>query len=186
MTITAQRNALMGATVLLIVASVGVVLWSLGSLESVATSSVQGNRERSTPQVPSTTTVANVNNKVAARSLRRPLYDPPPSPPRAPVKKPDPRPRTPPPPPSLNITLVGTILDAEQNFAILADADGNFDVKAVGESLELEPKGMVLKSVEAESVTVDHQGRVSTLKLDRSKKARAGGNRGNNRRRNRP
>jgi type II secretory pathway component PulC len=89
----------------------------------------------------------------------------------------------------LDVTLVGTIIESDQSLAIVADSSGKFDIKGVGESLELSPQGMTVKTIESERVTLQFQGRQSTVELDRSTKtAKAakgdgGGKRGSNRRR---
>ena len=43
--------------------------------------------------------------------------------------------------------LVGTIIQAEQSLAIVADATGEFDVKGIGESLELSPQGITVEQL---------------------------------------
>jgi type II secretory pathway component PulC len=126
-----------------------------------------------------------MGDRVVARQLRRPLYDPPAPPPARPPKPPTPvvapaaRPS-----PQLDVTLVGTIIEAENSLAILADSTGKFDVKGVGESLELSTEGITVQGIESEQVTLQYQGRRSTVTLDRSrKKAGSSGNREKKRRR---
>ena len=126
---------------------------------------------------------------LAARPLRRPLYDPPPKPPAPkPVvaETPAPPPSSPPPQAKLDVVLVGTIIQPEQSLAIIADAAGEFDVKGVGESLELTPQGITIATIESERVTLLYQGRPTMIEIDRKQpqdEANAG-NRGGNRRRN--
>ena len=134
---------------------------------------------------------ANGDEIDLARSLRGPLYDPPPPPIAAPQVRPTPRPKPTPTLPPLNLTLVGTIIDSEQSLAIIADAAGNFDVKGVGDSLELTPAGVRIGQIESEVITLEYQGRESTIRLDRdrldrevSQRPGGAGRQGNNRRRN--
>jgi hypothetical protein len=83
--------------------------------------------------------------------------------------------------------LVGTIIEAEQSLAIVADAKGDFDVKGIGEPLELSPQGITIKTIEPERVTLSYRGRESTIELDRSAAAdRPARGRAGVRRRNKP
>lgn len=76
---------------------------------------------------------------------------------------------TPPPPTTLNLTLVGTLKENGRGFAILEDSTSKFDVKGVGEALELTPAGVTIKNIQAGEVTVMFQGRESVLTIDKSK-----------------
>lgn len=110
----------------------------------------------------------------AARRLRRPLVDPPPPRVAKPAPREKPKPRE--PKPKLALTLVGTIIEADQRLAIVSDESGNFDIKGPGESLQLEPAGVRVETVDAERVTLQYRGSRSEIELDRSAKPqRAGG-----------
>ncbi len=184
MDITTQRRCLGTLAGGLFAGTVAVVAWSFSGIDSP--SEVRGeNRSRNVGPAIAETDMPSFDDRIAAQSLRAPLYDAPAPPPAArppqPPPKPAPRPKT-----GLDVTLVGTIIESNQSFAILADSMGKFDIKGIGESLELSPQGMTVESIEAEQVTLEYQGRQSTVQLDRSrKKAAAGGERANNRRRNR-
>ncbi|MGB7325361.1 MAG: hypothetical protein WBD31_10860 [Rubripirellula sp.] len=131
-----------------------------------------------------------LSTDVALRSLRSPLYDPPPPAPRpAPVQS-TPKPAVPRPVavPKLGLVLVGTIIDPNGSVAIMSDAEGKFDIKAIGEELDLKPAGVTIDEIESELVTLSYQGSESTVRLQRSvpsANSSGGGNqRPNGRRRN--
>ena len=80
--------------------------------------------------VPETNPEPKLDNAIAVRSVRGPLYDsPPPKPKPKPKPTPRPTPRPEPPPPRLEFKLVGTIIESGQSLAMIEDAEGNFDVK---------------------------------------------------------
>ena len=186
MDITRQRRYLNLTAAGFLAAAGGVAAWTFSDIDETNATASDGGVNQSavaTIEPPSTDLPAD---RVAAQSLRGPLYDPPPpAPPR-----PQPPPRVAPPKvqaaPKLDVTLVGTISEPDQSMAIIADATGNFDIKGVGEPLELTPQGMVVETIDSEQVTLKYQGRESTVVLERSKKNKAagGGSRGNNRKRN--
>ncbi|MEM1068732.1 MAG: hypothetical protein AAGG48_03250 [Planctomycetota bacterium] len=188
MSVTTQRNVIYAIAFGLLIASGVVVAWSFSTLESGSTAERDNDRTSEKGSIPTVAAGMELDESKIARNFRGPLYDPPPAPTRAP----EPVQRQTPPPkptrPSLEWTLVGTIIDSSESLAILADASGNFDVKAAGESLELTPAGITLTRIEAESVTLDWRGQTQTVTLDRDNKTSpANRNRGNNRRnRNRP
>lgn len=186
MNIKTQRHTLIGITIALVVATCGVVAWSFSSLELSSSPATRRGGGAADELVPDSNSLPTLDDAIASRSLRGPLYDPPPPTPRPkPVPRPVPKP-TPAPPPSLDFTLVGTIIQSAQSLAIIEDASGNFDIKGEGESLELTPRGITVQRVESEKVTLDWQGRMATVKLERSEASRKNVGRGSNRRRNRP
>ncbi len=117
-----------------------------------------------------------------ATKLRGPLYDAPKqtTPPKPVVVQP--RVQAPPPKPKLKLTLVGTIINGPQSLAIVSDESGKFDIKGVGESLELEPTGVEISTIGSEKIVVDYDGDQTTIRL--SKEAANRGNKPNNNRRN--
>lgn len=185
MDIAAQQRLLYAIAGSCLLGATGAVYWSTSEIAPVA---VAVDRRATGPaatggeSAPAPTAGVDA---VLLRSLRAPLYDPPPAPPKAPTNvRPVKRPK-PTPPPRLNLTLVGTIIDPDQSLAIVADADGNFDVKGVGDSLELQPAGVQIGHIEAEVITLQYQGKEETIRLDRDASQPAGSRRqGNNRRRN--
>ena len=189
MDVTTQRRCLGILAAGLLTGTVGAVGWSVSGIES--TPNAVSSAKQTTPltEIPRQPSSVRLDETVAARSLRQPLYDPPPEPP---PPKPEPTPRVtekpapPPAPPKLDVTLVGTIIQPDQSLAIVADSTGEFDVKGTGESLELTPQGIIIERIESERVTLLYQGRQSTIELDRSavKKGAAAGNRDGARRRN--
>ena len=68
------------------------------------------------------------------------------------------------------MTLVGTIIEAENSLAIIADPNGQFDVKGIGEILEVDPAGIAVANIEAEQVTLDYRGDTTVLVLERKQK----------------
>ena len=189
MSITTQRNALIALTILLLAAASAAVAWSFSSLSGFTKTASDQTLPRAFVPVPEVNPEPNLDAATISRSLRGPLYDPPPPKPKPkPEPRPTPEPVPPPepPPPRLEFTLVGTIIEAGQSLAMIEDADGNFDVKGEGESLELTPTGITVRSVASEEVTLDWMGRIETVVLQRGKAVRGGINRNNGRRRNRP
>ncbi len=187
MNITIQRNALVVLTILLLAAAGAAVAWSFSSLGGFSGITSDQAAARAAVPVPEANPEPNLDNAITTRSLRGPLYDPPPPKPKTkPKPTPPPTPRPEPPPPRLEFTLVGTIIKSGQSLAMIEDADGNFDVKGEGESLELTPTGITVQNVTSEQVTLNWMGRTETVVLQRNKAARGSSNRNNGRRRNRP
>ena len=183
--ITAQQRLLYAIVGGCLLGTAGAVYWSTSEL---APAGIPVDRRANSPattdgesSIPSAVGV----DAALSRSLRAPLYDPPPTPPQRPPKvRPVSRPK-PTPPPRLNLTLVGTIIDPDQSLAIVADADGNFDVKGVGDSLELQPAGVRIGQIKAEVITLQYQGNESSIRIDKEASRPTGSKRqGNNRRRN--
>lgn len=184
MDITNQRRCLAAIAGGLLVGTAGAIGWSLSGIDTSSPISKLGQGQQIEPAI-SSVDPQPFDERIAAQTLRGPLYDPP-SAPAAPVERPKPTPAPTPQQPKLDLTLVGTIIEANQSIAILSDSSGQFDVKGIGESLELLPAGVTVENIEAEQVTLQYQGRRSTVQLDRSTKKSGGGakQRGNNRRRN--
>ncbi|MEM9588661.1 MAG: type II secretion system protein N [Planctomycetota bacterium] len=176
MNISLQRRLIGAATLALAAGAAGTLWWGLTPIDvdqiraAVSDRTAQGGvaEQESLASPPQDQTLI-------ARRFQRPLQDPPkPAPPKPRaeprVSKPQPAPR-----PSLNLSVVGTIIDQQDRLAIVSDATGKFDVKAVGESLELEPKGVQIESIDAESVVVRYRGTETVLKLSRTKSKRGRG-----------
>ena len=68
------------------------------------------------------------------------------------------------PGPKLDLSLVGTIIESNKSLAIIADPNGGFDVKGVGEMLEIAPDGIVITSIQSGQVTLEHQGKNDDVK----------------------
>jgi len=178
-----QRYLSLAAACLLALAAI-VVIWSVSAIEESDQSIASGRRNPVIGLSELEPADQAHSAGMVTRPLRTPLYDPPakPQPPPEPTKPPAPQPK---PAPKLNLTLVGTIIEADQSLAIIADATGQFDVKGVGEALEISPAGIVIAEIEAEWVKLKYRGQSAQLQLERSKgKTKGnGGNRNNNRRR---
>lgn len=185
MDITTQRRFLTGAAGGLLVGTAAAIGWSLSGIDTPSPLSDVGQQGRVQPATPAIVKSQSFEQRMAARPLRAPLYDPPPAP--VPTKE-QPVPAAP-PQPQLDLTLVGTIIEENRSIAILSDASGQFDVKGIGESLELTPPGVTVESIESEQVTLQFQDGESVesvvVQLDRSLKKSGKTPRGNNRRRNR-
>ncbi len=170
MDVTTQRRSLtMLAGGLLLVAA-GAVGWSVSGID--ASTARPAGATPITKRIDNAAGDAELNDAALKLILRRPLVDPPPPTPQ-PIQ---PRPTVPAsaPPPTLQLTLVGTIIESGKSLAIIADASGAFDVKGVGESLELTPAGVSVKRIESEQVELQFAGKTSTVKLDRDRKNRGG------------
>lgn len=167
MNLDTQRRCLSLLAAALLVGSTGFIAWSLSDVGEIAAKAEVGNADLKLSQA--VEPIQSPIEDFSGMSLRQPLYDPPPQP-----AKPTPRAAPPiarqPKQPSIDVTLVGTIIQSDDRLAILADAAGNFDVKGIGDSLELEPIGMTIEEIESESVTLQWNDRQSVIRLDRSAK----------------
>ena len=160
--------------------------WSLDDIQTTVSPKASRAAGKIPSALPEASQSANPRAELPSK-LRGPLYDPPPPPPAPPVRprpRPQPAPRT--PKPRLQLTLVGTIIDAQQRFAIVADATGEFDVKGVGEDLDLQPSGIRIERIDAEKVTLNFQGTPSTIEIDRNPKPANGNANGKRNRRRVP
>jgi hypothetical protein len=170
MDITTRQRLLYGMAGLFLAAAGGAVYWSLADLgtspSAPATNSAVARPDRRGPDPRD-----SIDQAVLTRSLRGPLHDPPPAKPKPPPSRPVARPQPPPPPASPKLTLVGTLIERDQRLAIVSDEDGKFDVKGVGEALELSPAGVRIAGIDPQQVTVEYQGRRSTIALDKSMRA---------------
>ncbi|MGI9474028.1 MAG: hypothetical protein ACR2NZ_20985 [Rubripirellula sp.] len=185
MDLTRQRRYLNLTAAGFLALTGGVAAWSFSRIDDTEAVAQSNRRNQSEVATTGTSRTDPSAQQVAAQSLRGPLYDPPPPPPPRPQPPPRVEPTKPKAVPKLDVTLVGTIIEADQSMAIIADATGKFDIKGVGEPLELTPKGMIVGNIESEQVTLKFEGRESTVKLERGKKIKSsGGARGNKGRRN--
>lgn len=183
MDISTQQRILYAIAGSCLLGTVAAVYWS-----------TTGVREFVIPPTATKNRIAAVEDPIVAKAilsdanltgaLRGPLYDPPPPVAKPRVELPPAAKPTPPPKPQLDLTLVGTIIDAGQSLAIIADATGKFDVKGIGEALELSPEGVRIDQIESEQITLQYQGNESTIRLDKNKQPANEGKRANNRRRN--
>lgn len=174
MTVRQTNLLIKSMSLLLMAAASGVLWWGWQSPTGKGTEAqAKSSQTNETPEAVNTRGVAIADfSSVWDRPLRGPLYDPPPATPK-PVAKPKPVVRTPPkpktpPPPKLDIRLVGTILESGHSMAIAADATGKVDVKSSGQVLDLEPVGVRIEEIAADTVTVSYNGQTSTLKLSKS------------------
>jgi len=71
----------------------------------------------------------------------------------------------PPTTPSFGIMLVGTVIEANKSLALFRDGLGYFDMKGVGEPLELTPAGAQVANIEPGLATVRYEGRDVRLEL---------------------
>lgn len=186
MDLTTQRRCLVTIAAGFLIGTAGAILWSLSEIDSLGGIDDRAQGQQVQPAIPSQRSSKPFDQRFAAQTLRAPLYDPPSQ--RTPrVEPPQPPTIAPARVPVLELTLVGTIIDDDHRYAIVADASGQFDVKGIGQSLELSPQGITLQTIESEQVTVQYLGRESTVQLDRSHQKPAdatSGKRANKARRN--
>lgn len=172
---TLQRRLLYGAASGCVFVGAVAVAWSLGDVPGPEPAS-PANALR--PQPGQTIAATDTASPATARTqvdlslpLQQTLYDPPPPPPKP---KPTPKPAVvrkpkPSPPPALRLdwTLLGTIIESKRRVAILVDASGKTDIRAIGEKVELAPGGVLVRNIDSETVTLEHRGSRSTLRLKR-------------------
>jgi Type II secretion system protein C len=172
MNVTTQRRFLELIAGGLLASTVGVGVWALRDIDASDSTALNlQSLDQPEYSIPAAPEARQHNDQVLTTSLRGPLYDPPPPAPAPPTKT-APTPiaaPTPTPPPALNLTLVGTLKNNDRGFAILEDSTSKFDVKGVGEALELTPAGVTIKNIQAGQVTVMFQGRESVLTIEASK-----------------
>jgi type II secretory pathway component PulC len=185
MNIASQQRTLYAIAGSCLLGTVGAVYWAVSGVTAGDPSSRSVTADRSAVGDAPQDSESNRSDAALAISLRGPLYDPPPPAPRqSPVVIPQPSP--PPVQKSLPLSLVGTLIDDQQSLAIVSDASGKFDVKGVGDALELTPAGVQIQEIAAEQITLRYQGNVSTIRLKKSRQPEAAGRRGNNNRRRNP
>ncbi len=71
----------------------------------------------------------------------------------------------PPTTPSFGILLVGTVIESNKSLGLFRDGLGYFDLKGVGEPLELTPTGAQVSNIEPEFATLRYEGRDVKLPL---------------------
>lgn len=54
------------------------------------------------------------------------------------------------------------------SVAIVSDLAGEFDVKGVGQTLELSPAGITITKIESDSVTLDYKGSELKIEVDKT------------------
>jgi hypothetical protein len=165
MDVTTQRRCLVALAAGLFAGAAGAVGWSVSAIDGDATMMSQVPSTVRENGATTSQTATSLDLSFASRPLRRPLQDPPPPPP-----PPEPVPqlveeRT--PPPKLDVTLVGTIIQPDQSLAIVADSSGAFDVKGIGQALELSTQGIIVQRIEPEQVTLRFQDRDTIIELSR-------------------
>lgn len=170
MDLTLQRRLLYGAAGGCLLIAAATVVWSLGSLpdsQSVLRPRVAAADDKAATETNGDAVEGDRAGVDLALPLQQTLYDPPPPPKAKP--KPQPKPavvrRPTPPPVRLDWTLLGTIIEPQRRVAILSDATGKTDIRAVGEKVDLKPAGVLVHQVDSEAVTLELRGSRSTLRL---------------------
>ena len=166
-TMKSKRLAMRTATGLMLAGSVATCAWTFSEVKVPDAVPSNVGPRFSADDVEAEAAESLSPSRFASLRLQRPLVDPPPKPvvEKKPVvvkTKPKPPPRV-----KLPLTLIGTIINPPNNLAILSDSSGKFDVKAVGESLELDPVGMEIESIGSEQVVIAFNGNRETFELDR-------------------
>ncbi len=186
MDIATQQRLLSCLAGTFLLGTIGAVYWSAAAIEPAGVAGRPAGKQPVIGEEP-VVSAPPADNTRLAMPLRGTLYDPPePKPTPPPTVKVQPKTTPPPSKPKLNLTLVGTIIQSDQSLAIIADESGKFDVKGVGEPLELSPLGVRIQKIESEQITLQYQGDESTIRLEKKSsgpKGGGGGRRANNRRR---
>ena len=183
MDVTTQRRCLSALAGSLLLGTIGAGAWSLSGLPK-APMTVQAIRPAEvSPQNDGTDSASTrIAPELLRLSLRSPLQDP------QPVRRDPPSEATPPKQRTqvatrLNLMLLGTIIDPQRSVAIIADSSESFDIKGVGESLALSPQGVSIVRIDSDQVTLAHNGKESTITIDKSRKRGARSPRNNRGRR---
>ncbi len=98
--------------------------------------------------------------RVASAPLRQRLFDPPPAPPPQVVEKVVPPPR---------VKLIGTMINARQPSALIADERGNVEIKKVGESVGPENNPAIIRVIASDQVTLEHRGVAVQLDMEQAR-----------------
>ncbi len=170
-----QKQSLLVVAGLCALATLAAGGWAMSDLPTSSHHETRGTVPRVnspvTPTAPSQNPSQNpAGDAWAMRPLRAAWVDSPkPSPPpRKPrLSRPQPKPVIK-QVPKLNLTLVGTIIDSKGRLAIITDPSGKFDIKAVGEALELSPEGVTITKIDSDQVTLSYQGKPWEVTLDRT------------------
>jgi type II secretory pathway component PulC len=171
MDVTTQRRCLSVLAAGLFAGAAGAVGWSVSAIDGGASGMSRNNVPVAEIDQAAGESESSNDVSIASRALRRPLQDPPPPPP----PQPEPVPQiveAPTPQPRLDVTLVGTIIQPDQSLAIVSDSTGAFDVKGIGEALELSTQGITVQRIEPEKVTLLYQERETIVELTRPGDAR--------------
>lgn len=159
------------ASLALVAGVAGVGWWAIAPLDpATGESGTRGGSALPAGQTAAVDTM-EMDPAIVSRSLRGPLVDPPPKRPvarRPPPVAPKPRPKPTPKKPSIKLTLVGTVMGETGHAAIVGNESGEFDVKGVGETLDLQPAGVTIKQIESDHVTLDYQGAEIRIEVDKT------------------
>ena len=180
MDVITQRRCLTGLAGSLLLSAIGAGAWALSGLPEPPPLATAKVTIGVSPENDNATVGDSSSDPgLLAMQLRLPLEDPPPPQPR---RNPTPTPVVPKPvaAPKLNLTLLATIIDSQKSLAVIADTSKS-DTKGEGESLELSPEGVSIVRIEANQVTLTHNGKESTIVVDKTTKGVAKGPRNNNR-----
>ena len=144
----------------LVILSVVSLAWSLTSPISVAAPrSLARARKASQVAVDKAQPESNLEqqwDRLFSRRFQKPLYDPPPPKPAPVVKK-----EIPPPP----IKVLATMVEPGGGFATIQDNSGNVRVLQVGATIAAGGTTAKLLQVHEDSVELEHEGKVITMKL---------------------
>jgi hypothetical protein len=169
MNVRQTRFSIHVATGVTLFATLGVIGW--GIFTPLATS--EPDRSTSVPRVAKlneadpTEPPSYASMKHWNRNLRGPLQDVVVKAPvkvKPPVKKAPPVRKEP-----IDITLVGTMLEAGNEMGLFADASGKEYLGTVGETLQLKPSGIRIETIDSRTAVVSHGGQRTTLQIPSEK-----------------
>lgn len=176
MSVRAKRRLLYTLSASLIAGTGAAVLYGLQTPETIVPRHTKSTISSPTTNMqPGTdpTTQQDQSQFLSATTqirLQRPLYDPPkPKPvvpkivrqPPAPKPKPIPQPVA----PKVELSLLGTLIENDRAVAIVADANGVIDQKRIGDTLNLQPSGVVVEDIQSGAVVVSHKGKRLTFSI---------------------
>ena len=148
------------ATVTLLLAAAGVMLWAaLAPCPGNGTTAKQPGRhesENSAGQLDETPPL-EAFQPLFDRKFRRPLFDPPP------VKPPEPVVKKKPPPP---VKLMATMIEATGNQAMFSATGGEILIRRVGELIAAGDSSAEVVEIDPNRVVLEYEGERITLKIE--------------------
>ncbi len=161
---TVQKRGIYLAAIVCLGASTALWVWGTMDAREVA----HAPRAAAPPKVTRLSAPPPLDDfrQLTNKPLRRPLVDPPPPPPPEKKKKRKNR-ASAPRRPSVNLQLVGTVLEVGHSVAILINPQGELTLGTEGQELRLPPAGVRVERVELDRVLLSFRGETITLEMPR-------------------
>lgn len=160
MSVKALRLTLRSLTALMVIGAAAVLFWSvtIAEAEPASVPGVTGTAKRQPARIQEVVPLEDFEPFLEKRlRTRAPKAEPPPE--RRSVTATRAA-------QSLDIALLGTILEQGRSKAILVGPDGEIELKGVGDSLDITPAGVEVKEIQFASVTLLYRGQTVKLEVE--------------------